>query len=291
MQFFQDLQDQIVGYYDDIIALLPKVLLGIVIALIFYSVASWLRRKLDKVVRLKSQDLLLPKFINQVLRITIVIISFLLFLYSIGQIGIVSGILGAAGLSAFVIGFAFKDIGENFLAGVLMAFDRPFRIGDTVQSQSVEGVIVEMNLRETHIKTFDGKDVYVPNGQILKNPLYNYTIDGFMRRSFTVGIDYGSDVEKAREIILEAVSATDGILTETKKPFCMVYEFASSTINIRVHFWIDTFDRSFSTLEVHSRAMNHTLQALTRAQVGMPGDVIEIKTYGSLEPLRIKQEN
>ena len=105
-------------------------------------------------------------------------------------------------LTAIVIGFAFKDIGENFLAGVMMAFNRPFRIGDTIKSGDVEGKIVELSLRDTHIKTFDGKDVYVPNGQILKNPVYNYTIDGFLRHQFSIGIDYNSDIKKARDLIM-----------------------------------------------------------------------------------------
>jgi len=112
-----------------------------------------------------------------------------------------------------------------------MAFNRPFRLGDTVKTADVEGVIIEMSLRDTHIKTFDGKDVYVPNGQIIKNPLYNYTIDGFLRGSFTIGVDYNSDIEAARSIILSILKSTAGILQTTKPPRTHVKTLNSSTID------------------------------------------------------------
>ena len=113
--------------------------------------------------------------------------------------------LGAATISTFVIGFAFKDIAENFLAGVMLAFNRPFRLKDTIKTGNVEGNILEMHLsRYTH-KNFRRKDVYIPNAQIIKTPLYNYTIDGFLRQEFIIGIDYKSDIDLARNTIIDVL--------------------------------------------------------------------------------------
>lgn len=279
MEILNDLQNQVLSYYDSLIAIIPKLAIAILLTGLFLTIMGWVRRKVTAYLKDRADDTLLPNFISDIFKIVNIFIGSIIFLYVIGQIAIASSILGAAGVSAFVIGFAFRDLGENFLAGIIMAFDRPFRVGDTVKSQDVEGSIVEMNLRETHIKTFDGKDVYVPNGQILKNPLYNYTIDGFMRRSFTVGLDYDSDIERARKLIIEALAKTPGILTTTKKPFCMVSAFAASTVTITVQFWIDTFDKQNSSVEVHSQAMTNVLQILTDSSFNMPGDVIELKNY------------
>jgi small-conductance mechanosensitive channel len=90
----------------------------------------------------------------------------------------------------FIIGFTFKDIGENFLSGILMAFKSPFRIGDLVQTGDITGYVTSLSLRETTLKSLDGKDVFIPNSTILKEPLSNFTIDGFLRYEFVIGVDY-----------------------------------------------------------------------------------------------------
>lgn len=279
MDIINDLKVQLLSYYDSIIAFLPKLAIAIVLLAIFFIVVRFARKKIIKFARSKADDQLLINFLDSIFSLINYLIGFLLFLYIIGQTGIASSILGAAGISAFVIGFAFKDIGENLLAGVMMAFNRPFRIGDTIKTADVEGSIVEMSLRDTHIKTFDGKDVYVPNGQILKNPLYNYTIDGFLRKQFVIGVDYGSDIKQIRQIILETVKTIPGVLTESKAPSTILSNFSSSTIDITVQFWIDTFDTVHSSVEVQSQAMTAVLAALDNAGINMPGDVVELKNY------------
>lgn len=279
MDIINDLKVQLLSYYDSIIAFLPKLAIAIVLLAIFFIVVRFARKKIIKFARSKADDQLLINFLDSIFSLINYLIGFLIFLYIIGQTGIASSILGAAGISAFVIGFAFKDIGENLLAGVMMAFNRPFRIGDTIKTADVEGSIVEMSLRDTHIKTFDGKDVYVPNGQILKNPLYNYTIDGFLRKQFVIGVDYGSDIKQIRQIILETVKTIPGVLTESKAPSTILSNFSSSTIDITVQFWIDTFDTVHSSVEVQSQAMTAVLAALDNAGINMPGDVVELKNY------------
>ncbi len=275
----QDLIDNLKGYYNDIIALLPKLLLAIIVSFVLYSLMKWVKRKTISFLRERADDKLLISFVNSISNIIVGIVVTLVFLSIIGLGNVAGSILGAAGISAFVIGFALKDIGENFLAGIIMAFDRPFRLGDTVMTGSVEGTITQMSLRDTHIKTFDGKDVYVPNGQIIKNPLYNYTIDGFMRGSFTVGVDYGEDIEVVRSIILSTIQSIPGILTEHKLPRTHVKNLNTSTIDIEVHYWIDTFDKKHSSLEIKSRAQASVIKALTSKEVGMPADIVEIKNY------------
>lgn len=279
MNIISDLTDVIKSYYGDIIQILPKLAIGILATAIVYTILSIITRRIVKFLNVKADDKLMVTFMNSVLGITKVLIAILFFLFVIGQGGLASTIFGAATISSVVIGFAFKDIAENFLAGVIMAFNRPFRIGDFVKTGSVEGSIIAMSLRDTHVKTPDGKDVYVPNGQIIKNPLYNYTIDGFLRKSFSIGLDYGTDIDGARKIIQDTMEVTPGVLKEDKLPKTLITEFGASTINVEVQYWLDTFDNSFSGTEVQSQAMKKVLNNLENAGVNLPGDIIELKNY------------
>ena len=218
----------------------------------------------------QAKDKLLIGFIDSIFRIVNVSIGLLVFLFNIGQDEIASNVLGAATISSVVIGFAFKDIAENFLAGIIMAFNRPFSIGDTIMTGAVEGTITEMSLRDTHIKTFDGKDVYVPNSQIIKTPLYNYTTDGHLRKSFDIGLEYGTDIEATRSIILDAVNTTPGILQEEKSATTLIKNLGASKINIQVQYWVNTFNKQYTTEEINSQAIKKTLNALESAQINLP---------------------
>ncbi len=280
MEILKDLKSQIASYYSDIIVLLPRIGIALLISFSILIIARFFRRRVVHFMNAKADDPLLVNFLNGAIRIMNLIIGFLIFLTVMGLTGVAGSILGAASVSAVVIGFAFKDIAENFLAGVIMAFKRPFRVGDTIKTGDVEGNIISMSLRDSCVKTFDGKDVFVPNAQILKNPLYNYTIDGFLRKKFTIGLDYGSDIEQARKVIEEVVNGIDGILKERKKVRTTVGSLSASTINIDIYYWIDTFDNTYSPAETQSQAISKVLSSLESAGFNLPGDIVELKNYG-----------
>ena len=277
--FWNDLLDQISAYYESIIALMPKLILGIVIILVFWYLSSLFKRWSGKWLRLRMDDPLLAVFLSRLVKATFLTIGLLAFLQVVGLGKAAGSLLAGAGISAFVIGFAFKDIGENFLAGILMAFKRPFRIGDVIESGDIKGTIIGLSLRDTQVKTFDGKDVYIPNGMILKNPIINYTIDGFLRQEFDVGLDYGSDISQAIKVILGALAKVPGILQNEKAPSVLVNELGSSSLNLKAYYWLDTFDHNVSGLEVKNQAVEHTLLALDAAGFNLPGTIIEIKNY------------
>ena len=206
--------------------------------------------------------------------------GFLIFLKSVGLGAAATSIMATAGVSAFIIGFAFKDIGENFLAGIVMAFNRPFKVGDVIETNGIVGKIINLTLRDTEVKTFDGKDVHIPNAQILKQPLFNYTIDGFLRFDFQLGIDYYEDIQKATEIILREVGQITGILGGDKGPNVDISEFSSSKIMLKVYFWINTFDKSVSTFDIKRRAINNCIMALREEGINLPRNVVQLVTNG-----------
>lgn len=276
----KDLRDQFLNFYNDFLGLLPRIIVGVIVVVLVGFILKLIRTRINKALLNKADDPLLISFINSVFRIINVLIVSLLLLYILGFGGIAGSILGAAGISAFVIGFALKDIGENFLAGVIMAFDRPFRLGDTIKTGDVEGVITQMSLRDTHLKTFDGKDVFVPNGQLITNPLYNYTIDGYMRKQFIIGVDYGSPVDKCLEIIKSTLSGIEGVLDyDGRRPIAFVSNLNASTIDIMCQYWMNTDNSKINGNTLFSQAQSKCLDALTSEGIAMPSSIIEIKQY------------
>lgn len=265
--------------WEGIEALLKTIGLSLAILLAFYFLANVLQKFLRKRLLVRMDDPLLANFLSVVFRLIIILLGFLLVFRIIGLTGLVSGFLAGAGITAFVIGFALKDIGENFLAGILLAFKRPFRVGDIVDINGMRGVVLTLNLRDTQIKTSDGKDVFIPNATIIKNPLVNFTIDGFLRYDFIVGLDYGSDYQAARALILEAIQKVPGVLMDTKTPKVWVSDLAESTLNLQVAFWVDTFDRKIADMEVKSQAIIQVLTTLEKAGYNLPARVLEIKNY------------
>lgn len=281
MTFYNDLMEIIRGYYSDLVIFLPKLLVGILAFLIFWWLGGRSKRVIKSRLANKIDDPLLTDFLAQIAKITWTIIGFLIFLGAIGWGDAATGILATAGVSAFVIGFAFKDIGENFLAGIVMAFKRPYKMGDVIETNGIVGKITTMSLRDTLVKTFDGKDVYIPNGMILKSPLKNYTIDGFLRYDFNIRMDFNTDFERAGQIVLEQLSTIEGILQEVKPPSITVEGFENEVAMLKVYFWINTYDESTSIFKIKTQAFSKCIKALKEAGMYLPHQVIELRNLPS----------
>jgi small-conductance mechanosensitive channel len=283
-QLLNDLKVNVQGYYDSVVALLPKLALALLVFSLLWVIGKFLSRFTQNRLSRRLEDPLLVRFLSRLIHTITVLTALLIVLNIIGLGAAAAGLLGTAGVGAFVLGFAFKDIGEHFLAGIMLAFKRPFRVGDVVELNGIEGKVMTLNLRDTHLKTFDGKDVYVPNGNIIKNPVVNYTIDGYIRYDFEIGLDYGSDIDQAIEIIRDVLNNIPEILQEDKAPSVVISTPGTSTLNLIAYYWLDTFDKSVSAQSVKTKAINGALEALTKAGYYLPGDIIELKNYNS-EPL------
>ncbi|MFC3416481.1 mechanosensitive ion channel family protein [Algoriphagus hitonicola] len=259
--------------------------IALLILLAFFFIANYLQKFLKSRLVKRMDDPLLANFLSVIFRLIILLIGFMIVFRVVGLTGVVSGLLAGAGITAFVIGFALKDIGENFLAGILLAFKRPFRIGDIVDINGINGKVIMLNLRDTQIKTPDGKDVFIPNASIIKNPLTNFTIDGFLRYDFTIGLDYGSDYRQAMRLILEEINDVEGVLKEIKKASTWVENLGESTLNLQVAFWVDTFDPRIPDAAVKSEVIIRILERLAKEGFNLPSKIVELKNYRD-EPFR-----
>lgn len=260
---------------------ITSILVGIGIFLFSLILAKLIKRTVSKRLNPASKNPLIAKFLSQLISAIIILIGLTIFLKMIGLGFIATTIFTGAGIMTFVIGFAFKDIGENFLSGILMAFKSPFRIGDLIETQGIVGYAIELNLRETIIKSFDGKDVFIPNSQILNHPLFNYTIDGFLRYEFIVGVDYQENLLEVIDLMRDAVEKIPEVLEGDKRPIVFTDEFETNTINIKVIYWVDTLSSKTkaSHFAIRTKAMHAVSQVLKEHNIGLPANIMEIKNY------------
>ena len=157
--------------------------------------------------------------------------------YALGLLGVRIGpLLGALGVGGIAIAFAAQDILQNFIAGVMLQIRHPFRVGEQIGTGDHEGVVEDVNLRTTVLNTYDGLVVYVPNAEVLKHPIVNYTRTPMSRTSLTVGLPYDVDLQRARKVLLQACLDTEEV-QPSPPPEVWVEEFADSSINVAVRYW------------------------------------------------------
>lgn len=281
------------SFYNSLIEQLPGIGIGVLIVALGFLIAKWVGEFARTRINAKTQDPLMSKFLGQAIKYVLAIFAIMIALRAAGLGGIATAILTAAGASAIVFGFAFKDIGENFIAGIILAFNRPFDVDDTVEIGNDFGKVKNLEFRYTKLKTFDGKDVYIPNSDVLRKPVTNYTEDGFFRWSFVIGIAYEDDIQGAKNTILETLRNEPKVIEDDEhENFVIEEELATSTVNLKVYFWVDTKDFRRMALITKGNVIRNVKEALEKDGFYLPADIQEIKLYGGEKgfPIRIEKE-
>ncbi|NJL98979.1 MAG: mechanosensitive ion channel family protein [Synechococcaceae cyanobacterium SM2_3_2] len=179
-------------------------------------------------------------------------------------------LLGTLGLTSVAIGFSLKDVLSNYISGVILLAARPFRISDQVVIGDYEGTVVQIQLRATTMRTYDGRLVYIPNQRVFQSSIVNNTESPVRRSDVMVGIDYDDSITAARQVIIEAVSQVEGVEKEPP-PVILVQELAASTVNLQVLFWVNSRRQSF--LQVTSAVSQAIKEALQAAGIDMPTEI------------------
>ncbi|GGZ46471.1 mechanosensitive ion channel family protein [Mesonia mobilis] len=289
----QTITQAIDRYYHEFLELLPKIALGIFIIVAGVLIAQFITNFYKRRILKKANDPLMARFLAQAIKIILILIAIMIALQVAGLSGIGAGILTAAGGAAIILGFAFQDIGKNFLAGIILAFNRPFRINDTIKIDSMFGKVKALNFRYTHIKTTDGRDIYLPNSDVLTKPVENYTADGFFRLEFVVGIGYENNIEQAKSIIKTVLGRNENIVQdETHESFVIEDELAASTVNLKVFFWINTLDYRVTSSVLRGLIIKEVKEALDLNGFNLPADITELKLYSTEEdiPLKLRKD-
>ncbi len=189
------------------------------------------------------------------------------WMYIFGVTELFYAALAGAGFAGIVIGFASKDTFGNFIAGITIVVDKPFKIGDTIEVHSILGKVDEIALRSTTIKMFDNKVVIVPNGILATEPIINYTREKIRRLDIPVGIAYEADIDTAIDVIKKAVSKIKGVVTDEKTIDVLVDKFSESSVDLKVRFWVETETGIVSRKSI---AVEKIKKALDKAGIEIP---------------------
>lgn len=275
-KLIQSFQDS----WNSFVEQIPSLLAAILVIALGVFIANKLTDLSRKFIAGKSADPLMTNFLIKAIKTVFVIIVIMFGLKVAGLDGIATGVLTAAGASAVILGFAFKDIGENFISGIILSFNRPFNVNDTVSIGDIFGKVKSMEFRYTKLKTFDGKDVYIPNSDVIKKPVFNFTEDGYFRMDFMVGIAYENDIDQAKKIILNTMNSHPlSLKDEDRDPFVMTDELGVNSVNIKVFFWVAAEDYRRDALMIRSEMIDQVKINLLTNGISMPANIQELKWY------------
>jgi small conductance mechanosensitive channel len=178
-----------------------------------------------------------------------------------------SDALATLGIGSVAIGFAFKDILQNWFAGLLILIRQPFRTGDQIVVSGFEGTVEHIEARATLIKTYDGRRVVIPNSEVYTRALTVNTAYPKRRSDYDVGIGYGDDIETARQVILAAVRDLPGI-EKDPAPEAIPWELDGSTVNLKVRWWTDA--RRNKVVAARGEVIAALKKALSEAGIDLP---------------------
>jgi small-conductance mechanosensitive channel len=288
---YRNIIESFENFWASVIVRLPDILVSLVVLIIFIFIGKLTYRIFKQKIQSRWKDSVVSSFLGEFVKWAFYIIGFTIALFNLGLGGVASSLIAGAGVTAIIIGFAFKDIAENFLAGILLAINRPFNIGDIIEVGGVKGPVQGLDLRTTHIKTADGRDIYIPNSMAITNVFTNYTKDGFLRLDFLVGLDTFDDIEKARKIIIDHLVKQNDIL-KSPVPNVSLEELGESSITIKVMFWTNIFkaakkDQTLLGEPIKSRIMREVKDLLLSSGFNMPAQIVEHKMYQEDKPLTV----
>ena len=206
-----------------------------------------------------------PGAISLMLRITIITIGFMIAIAAAGvQMEKLAILLGAFGVG---IGFGLQNIFNNLISGVILAFERPINEGDIIEVGPLMGIVKEIGIRASVIKTYDGSEVIVPNGNLISNELINWTLSDQRRRGeIRLGVAYGTDPQKVLDLLLEAAESNERVL-DYPKPWAIFLGFGESSLDFRLLFWIADAD---TRLGIQSEVTVNINQMIKEAGIEIP---------------------
>ncbi len=222
-----------------VMEIIPNLITAAIILVVGWWIVKFINRMVRRFFQKKDYDQALETFLQSFISIAL---KLLLFVLVITQLGVKSSslvaLVGAAGLA---VGLALQGSLSNFAGGVLILIFKPFKVGDFISAQGVDGTVKEITIFTTKLNTFGNQLAILPNGQLSNNNIINYNAENTRRDKIDIGISYSSNIKKAKDILLEICAEQSGILKDPA-PVVFVGELADSSVNLTLRFWAKNED-------------------------------------------------
>jgi len=262
------LAQKLAGWLREIIVNLPNILIALLIVISFWFLGRLLRRVLERVLGRVSHNVTITRLLASVAFVLVMLTGFFIALGILKLDKTVMSLLAGAGVAALVLGFAFQDIAANMMAGILLSVRHPFRPGHLCEILDHEGVIEEVDLRFTVMRTLQGQMVFLPNKEVLGHPIKNFTLTGKRRIDLELGVSYADDLQLAKRLAAEAVA---DVSRRDKGRDVEVYytSLAESAVRMMVRIWVQ-YEKQRDFLEARSQAIQRIKAAFDQNGVTMP---------------------
>ncbi len=217
----------------------PNIVLAIVVLIVGLIVINVLLKAIKRIMIRRETD---PSLIPFILTLINIVLKAMLVITVIGMVGIeVTSFVAMIGAAGLAIGLALQGTLQNFAGGVIILLIKPFKAGDFIESVGHTGIVTEIHIFNTYLKTVDNKTVIIPNGQLANSSMINYTNEPTRRVDWTFGIAYGDSTKLAREVLTDLILADKRIKADPA-PFIGLNQLADSSVNFVVRVWVDTPD-------------------------------------------------
>lgn len=247
---------------------IPYFVAAIIVMLIFWLLSVIFKKVVRKVLGSRSHHQNLVKVFQRVGSALILFIGFMIAMVVAIPGFTPAKLIGALGIGSVAIGFAFKDIFQNLLSGILLLLSEPFRIGDQIISGDYEGTVEDIKIRATTIRTYDGRQVVIPNSDLYTSALTVNTAYKQRRLQVEVGIGYEDDIEAAKAEIMQALKKADTVSTKAD-PSIIATGFGGSSMDLTVRWFIEDGTQANKVASIH-QVIVEIKKALDAAGVNIP---------------------
>ncbi len=276
------LNAQLQGYWIGFLTLLPQLGVAIIVLVLTWALASFAGRIARAALNTARLRRALVDLVQTLLAALIWIFGLLLAATIVFPSITPSQLLGALGVGGIAVGLAFRDIFENFMAGIMIMARKPMRIGDTIEVNDIIGRVEEITMRDTYVRKLSNELVLLPNSVLFKNPVDVLTDSDTRRYEIIVGVAYGADAAIARDVIQQSVEQVEG-LDRDQEVEVYAREFGSSSIDFTVRWWAKSTMQQMH--ETRSHVVLSIKAALDDADIEIP---FPYRTLTFAEPLRIE---
>ncbi|HBH49524.1 MAG TPA: mechanosensitive ion channel protein MscS [Bacteroidales bacterium] len=260
-KYFEKILSKVEGWLESFITMIPNFLLALLVIFITILVAKTLRGLAYRMMQRITRNEAIDKLTASIVFFLMVTLGLFISLRILNLDKTVTSLLAGLGIVGLAMGFAFKDIVSNFISGVYLAIKSPVNVGDIVEYQDAMGVVKEIGLRASRIKTFQGQDVIIPNRLIIEDKYTHFTINKERRIDLEVGVSYGDDLEKVEQVTLNAIHKIP-YLKEDKQADFYYKEFGDSAIIFTVRYWVDYLPGNYL---IYLRALSQGIKNIKKA--------------------------
>ena len=257
---------------------MPVLALALAVFVLFWFVARWLSAR-EALYRRVSPNRFVRQLVAQVVRSVVVIVGLVFALEILEATALIGAVMGAAGVTGLVVGFALKEMVENYVAGVLLSLRQPFSPHDLVQIDGREGHVVRLTSRATILLTPEGNHVRLPNALVFKGVIVNFTRNPERRFDFTLGLATDTDLAAAQALAIETVGAVEGVL-QNPAPDAWISAVGDSSLSLYIIAWVDQRRHAFP--KVRSEAIRQVLARFGAAGIETPEPIYRVNLTSAL---------